>query len=338
MKQVLVTGVKQATVITVPDPIPRAHWVLVKVLAAPMCTEVKGFVAGDGGHGYGHEAAGEVAAVAQPCRVKPGDRVVVQPGTPCGVCALCLQGEYIHCQHWHDFQTATGCTSGLATMAQYVLKQDWLLSPIPPDLTYDLASLAVCGLGPTFGAFDLMRVDAFDTVLITGLGPVGLGGIINARFRGARVIGVDNHPYRVALAKELGAEAVVDPADPEAAQRILALTSGLGADKAVDCSGAVPAHRLCLEAVRRKGHVAFVGQCKADTPIQVSRHMIQKGLTLHGAWHYNLAAYPRVLQVLRGAPAAARLITHMFPIGDIQKAWELQAAGDCGKVILHPWE
>ena len=95
-------------------------------------------------------------------------------------------------------------------MAQYLLKQDWMLLPIPDDMSYEHAAMACCGLGPTFGAFQTMGVDRYDTVLITGLGPVGLGGVINAVYRGARVIGVDANRYRAKLALELGASAVID--------------------------------------------------------------------------------------------------------------------------------
>jgi L-iditol 2-dehydrogenase len=337
MKQAVVTGVRQGGVIEVPEPAPRGNWVKVKVLAAPMCTEVKGFVHGDGSHGYGHEAAGEVVAIAQPCRVKPGDRVVVQPGTPCGSCDLCVAGDFIHCERWIDHESFTGGRSGLATMAQYILKPDWLLSPIPDGMSYDLASLAVCGLGPTFEAFERMRVDAFDTVLITGLGAVGLGGVVNAVFRGARVIGVEANDYRAELARTLGAETVLDPADPDLLPRIRALTRGRGVPKAVDCSGMVKAHTLCLDAASRLGHMAFVGQCWEPTPLPVSQHMIRKGLTLHGIWHYNLSAYPRLLQVIERSPVVGRMITHTFPLAQVQQAWETQVSGRCGKVILHPW-
>lgn len=337
MQRAKITGVRQATVVEVPAPKPKADWVLVKVLSAPMCTEFKGFVSGDGCHGYGHEAAGVVAEVAQPCRVKPGDRVVVQPGTPCGTCPLCVAGDYIHCEHWFPFAETTGSPEGLATMAQYLLKQDWLLSPVPDDVSDDLASLAVCGLGPTFEAFDATAVDAFDTVLITGLGPVGLGGVVNARFRGARVIGVESNPTRARLALELGAEKVVDPRDPDALHLVREAAGAGGIGMAVDCAGIVSAHRLCMDAVRRKGRVAFVGQCHEPTPLTISKDMIQRGLRLYGIWHYNLASFPRVLDVIRRSPVIAKMITHVLPLSQVQRAWELQVSGECGKIILKPW-
>jgi len=339
MKQAAVVGVRQAKVLEVPEPVPKENWVKVKVLVAPLCTEFKGFLSGDGAHGYGHEAAGEVVEVAQPGRVRPGDRVVVQPGTACGRCEGCLSGHFIHCSNPTDFEAFTGSASGRYTLAQYLLKPDWLLCPIPEDLPTDLASLAVCGLGPTFAACDAMNVGAFDTVLITGLGPVGLGGVVNAVFRGARVIGVEPNPYRARLAQELGAEAVVSPFDAHAVAKILDWTEGRGVDASFECSGVPEAVRLCGEATRRRGQIALMGQCPESTlPLGISNPLIQKGLRLHGIWHYPLSAYPRVLQVIRNSPVIGKMITHLFSLDEIQKAWETQVAGQCGKVLIHPWD
>ena len=339
MKQVTVLGRRRAGIIRVGVPQPKANWVVVKVQAAPMCTEYKAFATGAQESGYGHEAAGEVVAVAQPGRFKVGDRVVAMPLHACGRCRLCIAGDYIHCQDGYDFAALHGSLDGNATMAQYLLKQDWMLLPIPDDMSYEHAAMACCGLGPTFGAFQTMRVDRYDTVLITGLGPVGLGGVINAVYRGARVIGVDANRYRADLALELGATAVIDTGDDDALQQVLALTAeGRGVDKAVDCSGVVAAHRLCIDATRRRGQVAFVGECGDATPLYISDDMIRKGLTLIGAWHYNLADSPRMMRMISElGDQLDVLITHRFPIDDIQRAWETQLSGQCGKVILLPW-
>ncbi len=223
-------------------------------------------------------------------------------------------------------------------MAQYLLKPSWLLPPIPEGVSYEHASLALCALGPTFGAFDLMNMDSFDTVLITGAGPVGLGGIINARFRGARVIVAEFHPWRVKKAKELGAEAVIDPRNKDCVEQIKSLSNGVGVDKAVDCSGTVAAHRICIDATRRKGHVAFVGECGEETPLKISPDMIQKGLTLHGAWHYNLSRFPEIMKVIQHSPLIDQVISHVFPLSKIQEAFEVSASHDCAKIILKPWQ
>ncbi|MFH1572064.1 MAG: zinc-binding dehydrogenase [Gemmatimonadota bacterium] len=337
MKIAAMLGEGRAGLVERPRPKGGGPFAVVEVRTVPMCTEYKAFRDGHRGEGFGHEAAGEVVEAPGSGRVRPGDRVVVMPISPCGRCALCLQGEYIHCQNLVDPLAATGSETGTATYAQYLLKQDWLLVPIPAGMSYEHAAMACCGLGPTFGAMQRLQVGAFDTVLITGMGPVGLGGVINATCRGARVIAVEGHPYRARLAADLGAEVVLDPADPAILEAILELTEGRGVDRAVDCSGAAPAHRLMVDALRRRGAGAFVGE-GGEFPLAASRDMIRKGLALHGVWHYNLGDTPAILEVIAAATAQLdRLITHRFPMSRVQEAWELQVTGACGKVMLDPW-
>ena len=199
MKRVVVKAKMLAEVEAAAMPLAKDNWVLVKSQVVPMCTEYKAFAAGVNHRAFGHEAAGEVVEVAQPGRVKVGDRVVAMPMSSCGVCPLCLDGDFIYCQNTVDFAALHGSLSGFGTMAQYLLKQDWMLVPIPDGITYEHAAMACCGLGPTFGAMQLMGVDRHDTLLITGLGPVGLGGVINGRYRGARVIGVEANAYRAQI-------------------------------------------------------------------------------------------------------------------------------------------
>lgn len=338
MKKAVITGERKSSLIEVPDPVPCQDWVVVEVRVAPMCTEYKGFVGGYENANLGHEASGIVAAVAQPGRVQVGDRVAVMPQYPCGRCALCVSGEYIHCQSIVDFADFTDGGEGRATMAQFLLKPDWLLPEIPDDVSLEHGAMACCGLGPSFGAFERMGVDAFHTVLITGLGPVGLGAVVNAKHRGARVLAVDSNPWRAARALELGADVVLEPGE-SAASEVLELTDGLGVDRALDCSGVVAAHRLCIDATRRHGKVAFVGECGDDTPLRVSPDLIRKGLTLVGSWHYNLRHMSGIWQVVRAnGTALDRLISHSFPMTQVQQAFELQTTGECAKVLLNPWD
>ncbi len=339
MKKVVITGQRQCAIVDVPDPQPKENWVVVKTLTAPMCTEYKTYIAGGPADPLGHEAMGEVVAVAQAGRIKVGQRVVVMPVNACASCALCLAGEYIHCQDTIDFAALHGTRDGSATYAQYLLKADWQLVPVPDDISDDHASMACCGLGPTFGAMERIGVDAFSTVLITGLGPVGLGGVINSVYRNARVIGVEANRWRAQRALDLGATYVIDPTDPDALAQIMALTAGKGVDRAIDCSGIVAAHRLCIDATRRRGQVAFVGESNADTPLRISTDMIRKGLTLVGSWHYNLQDTPRLMAMIGNVGTQIdRLISHRFPMRDVQQAWELQLTGESAKVLLKPWE
>lgn len=330
MKIAAITGVRQAELVEREKPVLKEGWALVKVHAAPMCAEYKGFVHGHTSDCLGHEAAGEVVEVAPGSKVKVGDRVVVMPQYPCGECELCMLGDFIYCEHNMDHYEPT--------MTQYISKPSWMLARIPDGITFEQASLACCGLGPSHGAFQAMGVDAFTTILITGLGPVGLGAIVNAKFRGAKVIAVEMNPYRVELANKMGADMIVDPRDPDAVQQIKALTGGKGPDCGLDCSGVVSAHRLQIDAVKRKGKVAFVGECFTETPIKVSDDLLRKGIHLIGSWHYNMNEFPQLMKVIEQSPLTGLLISHTFPMSNIQEAFEVSASQQSGKIILKPWE
>lgn len=337
MKVAAITGPRCAELVDVPDPAPHDNVVVVKVHAAPMCAEYKQFLSGSPTQCLGHEAAGEVAAVAQSTTVKVGDRVVVMPLNACGRCEYCWSGEYIYCPHQRDAAVA----GGAATYAQYLLKADWLLMPIPPGVSYEHAAMACCGLGPTFGAISSLNVGPLDKVLITGAGPVGLGGVINAHYRGAKVFVVEGKPYRAAKARALGAAEVFDPARPDVLPAILSAAGGEGIDKAVECSGVPAAHRLCIDATCRRGQVAFVGESYAYGPtlLYVSQDMIRKGLRLRGSWHYPMHKYPAVMRTIQeSGEALEQLITHRLPMSRIQEAFGISASGQCGKIVLDPWK
>lgn len=336
MKTAAILSERRAALVDRPEPAPQGDWVVVKIHAAPMCTEYKRFLTGEPTDSLGHEAAGEVVAVAQPGRLKVGDRVAVMPQYGCGCCALCVSGDYIHCQNVLQGNAFAPGGPGHATYAQYITKPDWLLPRIPDGVSYDRASLACCGLGASFGAMQLMGVGAFTTILITGAGPVGLGAVVNARFRGATPIVVERAPYRADLARRMGAT-VLDPFDPTTPDIIRQMTGGIGADCAIDCSGAVQAQRLCIEATRRKGKVAFVGECHDPLALTISPDMIRKGLTLVGSWHYNLADFGKLMQVIERSPLLDLLVTHRFAMSEIQAAFECAVSQQSGKIILNPW-
>jgi threonine dehydrogenase-like Zn-dependent dehydrogenase len=209
--------------------------------------------------------------------------------------------------------------------------------PIPDSMPYERAALACCGIGPSFGALRRMGVRANDAVLITGAGPVGLGALVNARFLGARAIVVEGGAYRAERARQMGAAAVLDPRSPTVLDDIRELTDGRGADASLDCSGAVAAERLCIDATRRRGVVAYVGECYQDLAIRVSPDLIRKRLTLMGSWHYNLAEFPDVMRVIQESSLIDQLVSHVIPMSAIQSAFELSASQQTAKVILDPW-
>ena len=93
---------------------------------------------------------------------------------------------------------------------------------------------------------------------------------------------------------------------------------------------------ICVRGTRRKGQVAFVGE-SGDLTVKVSNDLIRNGLTLHGAWHWNLTDTAIIMETIqRSAHLVDKLITHTFPLSQVEKAFKLQIKGQCGKVLLHP--
>lgn len=334
MKIVAITGVKQCEIIEKETPTVKEDFCLIKIMSAAMCTECNGYRKGDPTTDIGHEAAGEVVEAGPKSKIKVGERVVVMPQNPCGKCHLCLKGDYIHCQHTIDPHEICNTKFGRSTYGQYCIQRDWLLMPIPDDISYDHAVMACCGLGPTFNAVNRLGVNPHKTVAIAGLGPVGLGGVINASYLGGKVIALDINPYRLKLAKELGAMAAIDPTADNALEQILELTDGEGLDCSVETSNVPSSPPFLINAARRKGEIALVSWA-GDLSVP---GIVGRGLTVYGCWHWNHFTHTeQMINVIRNNKEKLdKLITHTFPLEDVKEAWELQLTGQCGKVILHP--
>ena len=85
--------------------------------------------------------------------------------------------------------------------------------------------------------------------------------------------------------------------------------------------------------------MTFVGETQDRTHLVASDDMIRKGITLFGSWHYNLADASKLMRILRNIqPKLDTLVSHSFPLTEVQRAWETQASGQCAKVLLKPWD
>lgn len=336
MKIVAITGKEQSVLKEVPDPVIRPPFAKIKITRIPLCTEWKNWIDGSISETLGHEAVGIIAEVSRQSSFTMGDRVIVMPQNACGTCPLCLAGEHIHCEQPIDALAASESSTGRATYAQYCIQQEHLLLRIPDDISDDHAAMALCGLGPAFNAMQKMQVHEGETVLISGLGAVGLGAVINAVSRGARVIALEIHPYRTELALSFGAKAVLDPTDPEARRKILDLTGGRGADASVETSSAPSALAYIADATRRTGRIAIVGWAGSLTGAQ----LVKKGLTVFGAWHWNHLrdAEAMFTTIRKSRPLLDRFITHRFPMSKVEEAWKVQRSGECGKILVDPWQ
>ncbi|WP_369371215.1 zinc-binding dehydrogenase [Promicromonospora sp. Populi] len=332
MIEVILTAEGHAEAVERPQPSAHGDIVTVRVDVAPMCTEFRARGDGIEHDDLGHEAAGVVVDAGGSTRVRAGDRVVVMPQLGCGKCAYCVQGDHIYCLTPRDVRAETGSTTGIATYAQYVLKPDYLLLPVPDDVSLEHAAAACCLLGPGLHATSRMNVGVLDTVLVSGAGPVGLGAIINAGFRGARVLVLEANPYRQELARRLGAE-VFDPFSADTDNAIAAAAPG-GITAAIETSGVASVPARLAGLVRRLGQLAIVAW---GTDV-VLPPLVPTGLSVHGCWHWNhVRLADQMWATIRGSREALDLVTtHHLDLTEADAAMDVQQSGQCGKVFLHP--
>lgn len=175
-------------------------------------------------------------------------------------------------------------------------------------------------------------------MVISGLGPVGLGAVALGTFLGAEVIGLDPESHRRDLALQLGATAVLDPRREDIHERVGELTRGRGIEYGIDCSGQDSSERLLIDCAAIRGTIALAGENRDPLAITPGNDFIRKGLTLVGCWHMNMNDTGHVLNFLRRAPEKVdALITHTFPLAQAQEAFDTFAGRNCAKVILCPW-
>src|SRR6185295_17686025 len=173
MRKILLSKQK-AQIVEAPDPALPDGWVLVEPRAIPICGSDKGAYNSlepcDWG---GHEASGVIVASKSPTR-KVGERVVLWTLTSCGSCRDCRMGNHILCRHKPE--------PIQGYFADRIAKPAHLCLPLPDDISFEIGSMACCALGPVFGASRKLALTASDTLLVTGLGPVGLGAVAVGKF------------------------------------------------------------------------------------------------------------------------------------------------------------
>jgi threonine 3-dehydrogenase len=280
----------------------------------------------------GHELAGRVvAAGAGVRRVHEGDLVGVESHLYCGVCAQCRAGSPHLCR---DLRVIGAHVNG--GFAEYVV--------IPEGNAVESNGLdpAVVALQEPMGnAVHAAFAEPIEgrTVLVTGCGPIGLCAVGIARAGGAAlVIATDTEPYRLDLARQMGAHFALDARDPGTVERILAATDGDGVEVVLEMSGAQAALDQALAAITRGGRISLLGIFGEPVRVDLSDFVIQKGLRIHGIYGRRIYdTWERTQTLLRsGALDVSPIITHRFDLADWERGFELIASRHAGKVVLLP--
>ena len=341
MSGVVLPGDRQLEFREFPVPAPGPKEVLLEIKASSLCgSDLRAIYRPiDQGHGpeayrgviAGHEPCGQIAAVgADVTHFKIGDRVVAYHIAGCGVCESCREGWMISCSSPERVAYGWQLDGG---HAPFMLAKERTLVKLPDELTYLDGAMVACGFGTAYAACLRAAISGRDEVLITGLGPVGLGAAMLARALGARVTGVEGLEDRVELAHHLGIENVVAPGDG-ALEKLMDLTQGRGFEVAMDCSGNGQARHLCLEAARVWGRVVYIGEGGSVT-FEPSPLLLHKQLTLHGSWVCSIGQMEELVEKLVAwnlHPEA--IVTHKFTLDQAREAYEIFDSGQSGKVAI----
>lgn len=324
-------------------PKPGHGQVLVKTKATTICgSDIRCIYrehVGKGPEGYipgmaaGHEPCGIIEEVGEGMRrFKKGDRVIVYHISGCGVCYDCRRGYYISCKS--PLRQAYGWQRN-GGMAPYILCDEKDLIALPDELTYKDGAQVACGFGTVYEAIEKISISGNDTVLVTGLGPVGLAALMLCKAMGAtKLIGVEGNPYRIELAKKLGLVDYVFEPGEDTVEQIKAVTGGHGVERAIDASASDGGRQTAVRATREWGKIALVGEGNTMS-LNPSPDMIHGQKTIYGSWVTSLWKMEDLVEhLVRWGIHPEDLITDEFPLEKADDAYRLMASGQCGKVAV----
>jgi threonine dehydrogenase-like Zn-dependent dehydrogenase len=220
--------------------------------------------------------------------------------------------------------------------AEYFVVPAMVCHSLPDGLSWEAGVLlSGDGFGVPYHSNTKMAWQDVKTVAIFGMGAIGLGNLLLQHYLGRTVFAIDFSETRLALAKEWGAAAVINPgAVPDVPAAVKALTEGKGADVCIEAAGKPETAKNCFKAVKTNGLVVFNGEQKS-VDLSPSDDFIRRDITAAGAWYYHHNEFPSMLALYQQGLPVTRLGTHAFPFERASEAYRIMSAGESGKVFLH---
>lgn len=337
---------------------PQGREVLVRPVAAGLCHSDLLFLDGHWPHPVptilGHEVAGVVEAIGPDVTsVRVGDHVLGCAGGGCHECRYCVSGRPIICTnrnhdrspHEHQRLSLADGTpihqyGQLSAFAELMLVHEHAVVAIDPDIDLHLASIVGCAVATGLGAvFNTAKVPAGATVVVTGVGGVGLNAVQGARIAGAsEIIAVDVVPGKLEFARALGATAVVDASSTSAVEAVRELTNG-GADFVFETSGVPSVAQSTMEMVGNGGTVVLVGIPAQHTTISIRpADLIPREiaiLTSHVGSLRPSVDLPRYIALARrGQLRLEPMVSSRFALADINEGFGVMASGTTARSIV----
>jgi len=330
----------------VPVPTPGPGEVLVEVEAASICgTDLHIYNwdpwAAGRIHGlpmtFGHEVAGRVAAVGPEVHhLGPGRFVSAEGHLFCGFCPPCRSGRAHICENLRIL--GVDLDGGFAEYLLIPERNAWEVDRrIPPEVAsiHDPFGNAVHTAFSGEGASEIVGA----TVVVLGCGPIGLFAVGVARAAGARqVIAVEPNEFRQGLAKQMGADSVIDPTKEDPVATVSAATEGHGAEVVLEMSGVPSVIDQGTRMLAPGGRMSLLGLPPGPVSLDLTDQVIFKEARLVGVTGRELfRTWQQTTTLLAtGMVDVAPVITHRFPLERFAEAFEVMTSGRSGKVILLP--
>mgnify|MGYP000857514094 FL=1 len=343
---------------------PRQGEVLVRIVASGVCHTDAFTLSGADPEGIfpsilGHEGGGIVEAVGPGVSsVAVGDHVIPLYTPECGQCKFCRSGKTNLCQAIRATQgrglMPDGSSRfsrhgkpihhymGTSTFSEYTVLPEIALAKIARDAPLEKVCLLGCGVTTGIGAVrNTAKVEPGATVAVFGLGGIGLAVVIGAVMAGAaRIIAIDTNPAKFPIARQLGATDCINPAEhARPIQEVIVDLSDGGVDYSFECIGNVSVMRAALECCHKGWGesviigVAGAGEEIATRPFQLVTGRVWRGSAFGGVrGRSELPGY--VERAQRGEIPLDTFITHTMGLADINRAFDLMAAGQSIRSVI----
>jgi L-iditol 2-dehydrogenase len=328
MNALVLHAIGDARYEAIPLPEPNAGQVRVRVGFCGICNSDIPRMFGKGPYSLplvcGHEFAGVVDRVgAGVTKFAPGDRVAVFPLLWCGNCDSCQRGHYAQCLAYDYLGSRSD-----GAFAEYVVAPARNLLPVSDCLSLEEAAM----IEPAAVALHALRraggCSVGESVVVFGAGPIGLMVAQWARAMGAaRVILLDLVREKLALARKLGFQHVIDQRDVDAVAVIEQVTGGIGADICVDAAGVSQATVQAMRAARHGGRIVLLGNPSGDVniPAELISRMMRREVQIVGTWNSDYGVFGEqddwhcsLAGMASGAIDVKPLVSHCVPL---ESAW-----------------
>ena len=310
----------------------------------------------------GHENVGVVVDVGGEVRssdgelLRPGDRIVPGANVPCGNCYYCMNSyPYYFCEHLEDYGNSLNCINAPHLMGgwseyMYLLPRTPIFrvpEQLPDEVAVITEVMAVThGLETAFAILGLQgNPPVGRTVVVLGVGPLGLCHVVKARLTGAgRIIATDKFPSRLELAGELGADDVLNvttTSTEERAAAVASMTGGRGADIVIDCSGVPATFVESLRMVRTGGVVIEAGTFIEMGPVSINPNsdICTRNVSVVGVGGETAGSYAPSMALMAANLdrfPLGRIVTHQFGLDEAQQAVITAQSDEAMQVVINP--